>query len=404
VRSTPWYRRRHDNGIGGGGREDGAVRRVGFVVIAVVLFLVLSQRPAAAHGAGGIVATNFEVTVDGITPPLPGVRVRAIEAGSRLELRNDGPEVVVLGDRGEPYLRVGPDGTFENRRSPTADLNRRSGHGPAPTAPEPASTEADWRKLSDAPVARWHHHGTHWEGPRNPPEVESRPGERHVVYPRWEIGLQRGADRAAVFGKLTWVPGPSPAPWFGLMAFAFLAVGALGLLRRWGPPLAVATAVILGADVVHAFSVAFAFAGGLGSHLAKVVTGSFYAILGWGLAGLAIRLLRRSKVDGLYAGVFAGLSIAVFGGLLDIAKLSRSVSLSVLSIDLARLLVAVSAGGGLGLAAACLLVIQRTPDARRVVGGDPGEDGADEMPADDDDEAAAPQGGVHVGDRPEVPT
>ena len=49
---------------------------------------------------------------------------------------------------------------------------------------------------------------------------------------------------------------------------------------------------------------------------------------------------------GPLAGVFAGLSMAVFGGLLDLAKLSRSVSLSVLPIDGARLLVALSAGLG----------------------------------------------------------
>ena len=343
------------------------MRRLGLAIIAVACFLIALERPAAAHGAGGIVATNFETTVDGIAPPLPGVEVEVIEAGSRLELRNDGPEVVVLGHLGEPYLRVGPDGAFENRRSPTAALNRRDEHVGVP--PDPSAAAApEWRKLSGSPVVRWHDHGTHWMAPRNPPQVENRPGERHVVLPRWEVQLQRGAERAVVFGKLTWVPGPSPAPWFAVMAAVFVGVAALGLLRSWGPALAAATAVVLAADVLHAASVAFAFAGGLGTHLAKLLTGSFYAIVGWGLAILAVRLLRRGKVDGLYAGVFAGLSMAVFGGLLDLAKLSRSVSLSVLPTDLARLLVALSAGGGIGLAAACLLVIQRTPDARRVVG------------------------------------
>lgn len=351
------------------------MRRLGLVIIAAACILAAFPRPAAAHGAGGIVATNYETTVDGISPPLPGVEVRVIEAGSRLELRNDGPEVLVLGKAGEAYLRIGPDGAFENRRSSTAALNRQSEHGgEAPDRSAPAAPP-EWRKLSDAPVARWHDHGTHWMAPRDPPEVESRPGERHVVIPRWEVQLQRGSERAVVFGKLTWVPGPSPAPWFALMAALFVGVAALGLLRSWGPALAAATALVLAADLLHAASVAFAFAGGLGSHLAKLVTGSFYAIVGWALAVLAVRLLRRAKVDGLYAGVFAGLSMAVFGGLLDLGKLSRSVSLSVLPIDVARLLVAVSAGGGIGLAAACLLVIQRTPDARRVVGA--GDDDAD---------------------------
>lgn len=336
-------------------------------------------RPAAAHGAGGISATNYRTTVDGITPPLPGVRLRVIEAGDRLELRNDGPDVVVLGDAGEPYLRVGPDGAYENRRSPSAARSRQPIHDPAPPAPSDPQAEPDWRKLSDDPVARWHQHSTHWMAPRDPPQVESAPGQRHVVYPRWEIKLQRGSEQAIAFGSLTWVPGPSPGPWFALMAAAFFVVGALGLLRRWGPALAAATAVVVVADIVHAVSVAFAFSGGLNTHLTKVLAGSFYAMLGWGLALVAVRLLRQGRADGLYAGVFAGLSIALFGGMLDLAKLSRSTSLSTLPIGLARLLVAISAGAGLGLAAGCLLAIQRSPEARRIV-GDP-DDGSDEEPA-----------------------
>ena len=56
------------------------VRRLGLLLAGVVLFLVAFERPAAAHGAGGIVATNFETKVGGIAPPLPGLTVRAIEA------------------------------------------------------------------------------------------------------------------------------------------------------------------------------------------------------------------------------------------------------------------------------------------------------------------------------------
>jgi hypothetical protein len=344
------------------------MRRVGLFLLATACLLVASERPASAHGAGGIVATNFETRLGGITPSLPGVRVSVIEAGTRLELRNDGPEVVVLGYDHEPYLRVGPDGTFENRLSPTVEVNRPANPDPAAPGHGDPTAPPQWRKLSDGAVARWNQRRIQWTAPRNPPEVERQPGARHVVIPRWEIELVRGSERAVVFGSLTWVPGPSPAPWFEVMAVAFLGVLGLGLLRSWAVPLAAATALVLAVDVVHAVSVAFAFSGGLGTHLARLVTGGFYGIVGWGLAGLAIRLLLRRKVDGLYAGVFAGLSMAVFGGLLDLAKLSRSVSLSILPLDIARLCVALSAGAGLGLAGACLLVIQRTPDARRVVG------------------------------------
>lgn len=368
------------------------MRRVGFMLAAAVLLLIVFERPAAAHGgAGGIEATNFEVTLGGVAPTLSGVRVRLIEAGDRLELRNDGPDVVVLGAGGEPYLRVGPDGAFENHTSPTVELNERRvpqpsmpGGGdrnatgsPPPTDP---AVPPDWRKLSDAQVVRWRDHRIRWTATPNPPQVEANPDARHVVFPRWEIGLQQGEVRAVVFGQLTWVPGPSPAPWFGLIGGALVGVAALGLLRRWGPPLAAAMVLVLVLDIVHSFSVAFAYPGGLGAHLVKVVTGGFYGILGWVLAAVAIRLLVRGRVDGLYAGVFAGLSMAVFGGLLDLATLSRSVSLNALPVDVVRLCIAVTTGAGLGIAIACLVVIQRTPDARRIVGG----------PADDGDEGDAP--------------
>ncbi len=199
--------------------------------------------------------------------------------------------------------------------------------------------------------------------------------------------MQRGDEKAVAFGRLTWVPGPSPAPWFALMAAVFLGVAALGLLRRWGRPLAAATAVVLAADVIHALSVAFAFSGGIGTNLSKLVTGSFYAFIGWGSGALAFRFLRRGKVDGLYAGVFAGLSMAVFGGLLDLAKLSRSISLSVVPTGAARLFVTLSAGGGLGLAVACLVLIQLTPDARGVLG----------VAVDDDDTPRAEDPGAAHG-------
>ena len=364
------------------------MRRVALLVAVALGILLARHHPAAAHGAGGVEATSYVTTLDGISPPMLGVRVRVVEAGDAVELRNDGPEVLVLGYQDEPYLRVGPDGVFENRLSPTVAANRDHEHrGAAGGAPAPAP---EWRKLSGEPVARWHDHRIHWEGP-DPPQVEARPRERHVVQPRWEIGLRRGGETAIVSGQLTWVPGPSPAPWFALAAAAFAGVALLGLLRRWGRPLALVVGLLLGADLLHAGAAGFASAGGLGSHLAGMVTGSFYAIVGWVLAVVAVRLLAKGRVDGLYAGVFSGLSIAVFGGLLDLAVLSRSTAPFALPLDVVRACVAVAAGGGFGLAVACLLVVRRTPEARRVVGGP--------TPGGDEHVADGPGGG---GDRQPV--
>ncbi len=347
------------------------MRRVALLVAVALVILVSCANPASAHGAGEADATSYVTTVDEISPGLTGVQVRVVEADDGLELRNDGPEVIVLGYRDEPYLRVGPDGAFENRLSPTVAANRRHEHGPDSVAgADPAAAAPEWRKISGRPVVRWHDHRTHWEGP-NPPGVEARPGERQVVQPPWRIGLRRGPETATLSGQLTWVPGPSPAPWLALAAAAFLGFAAIGLLRRWGPPLAVALSLLLGVDLLHAGAAGFASADGLGG-LVRVVGGSFYSIVGWVLAGVAVRLLAKARVDGLYAGVFAGLSIGVFGGLLDLPTLSRSSASFALPLDVARACIALAAGGGFGAAAACLLVIRRTPEARRVVGG-PGQ-------------------------------
>jgi len=343
------------------------VRRA-LLLLALVLGLIpIAAIPAAAHGAGGVEATSYVGSVGGITPALPGARLRVVEPGPRLELRNDGPEVIVLGERGEPYLRVGPEGTFENRRSPDADRNRSPEHHRAPGPSDPGAPP-DWRKLGNGPVVRWHDHRLHWVGV-DPPQVTARPGLRQDVLNPSTLALRRGAETATATVRLAWVPGPSPAPWLALGAVAFFAVAALGLLRRWRGPLIVAIGLLLAVDLLHAAAAAFATVGGLGSHLARVVTGDFYAIVGWLLAATALRLLARGRLDGLYAAVFAGLSICLFGGVLDLAVLSRSATLFVLPVEVARACIALAAGGGAGLVVACVLVIRRTPEARVVLGG-----------------------------------
>lgn len=335
------------------------------LALALGLFLVAAP-PAAAHGAGGVEATSYVASVGGTTPPLAGARLRLVEPGPRLELRNAGPEVVVLGQGGEPYLRVGPDGAFENRRSPDVERNRSPEHRTAPPAAAP-ETAPDWRKLGDEPVVRWHDHRLHWVGP-DPPQVTARPGLRQDVLSPSPLTLLRGAETTTASIGLEWVPGPSPAPWLALAGVAFLAVATLGLLRGWRAPLIVAIGLLLAVDLLHAVAAAFATDGGLASHLGRVVTGDFYAIVGWLLAAVALRLLARGRLDGLYAAVFAGLSISLFGGVLDLAVLSHSATLFVLPVDVARACIALAAGGGAGLVVACVLVIRRTPEARVVLG------------------------------------
>ena len=46
-------------------------------------------------------------------------------SAARLELTNDtDTDVIVRATEGEPYLRIGPDGVFENLLSPATYINR----------------------------------------------------------------------------------------------------------------------------------------------------------------------------------------------------------------------------------------------------------------------------------------
>src|SRR5437764_832098 len=88
-----------------------------------------SSGPASSAGpstaTGGPISTNWRSTLEAVTPPVTGVRVSVVDLSQRLKLSNAGPtEVMVLGYHGEPYLRVGPAGVFENVRSPAHFLNR----------------------------------------------------------------------------------------------------------------------------------------------------------------------------------------------------------------------------------------------------------------------------------------
>jgi hypothetical protein len=120
------------------------------LILALVGLLVVALAgPAQAHviGVGGR-ASNYQTDVLAITPPVPGLTIRILEAGNQLELTNhSGQEVVVLGYRSEPSLRVGPTGVYQNQRAPGTYANRyatpqaqptRAGPGrPATLAPDP---------------------------------------------------------------------------------------------------------------------------------------------------------------------------------------------------------------------------------------------------------------------------
>jgi hypothetical protein len=235
-----------------------APRRLFVLLIGTIAALVLPAAPALAHGRGSD-ATNFNATVRA-APDVPGLSFRVYGSDEYLAVTNtSGQEVVVHGYEDEPYLRIGPDGVFENRRSPAAYLNaERYGQVPLP-ADADSTAEPDWVRVSGGDTWLWHDHRIHWMSLEPPAAVLADPGSPHVVYPEWSVPVSVGGQEGAVTGDLRWVPAPSPWPW--LAAGLVATLPALAGLRtqpvgddRW-PGLVRPAAVVLGilavANLVH---------------------------------------------------------------------------------------------------------------------------------------------------------
>jgi hypothetical protein len=325
-----------------------ASSRAAIVVTVAALLVTIGAAPAAAHAVGGAQASNYQTRILSIEPAVPGLTVEVADAGARLRLRNHtGQEVTVLGYAGEPYLRVGPAGVFENRRSPATYLNRAR-INPAPPPPD-ASADAppSWRRIGDGDTVTWHDHRAHWMGAADPPEVKATPSRTQVVVPGWQAELRIGNQPVRVSGDLRWIPGPSPWPWLAVAVAWLLLVLAAGRQRRWPQLLAVLTGLLIAADVLHTVGI---WTGTSASTAAKAYA-SLGSWAGWVLGGLAIsRLLgphpRRASIYLLLGAVL----MADVGGIGDLGSLYRSQLAVALPDPITRALVATTLGIGVGLA------------------------------------------------------
>ena len=296
------------------------LRRAGMVAGLALLLVGAAAGPAAAHAVGtGTEASNYRTTVHGIDQGTPGISVRAL-AGGLLELTNRSEEeVVVLGYRLEPYLRVGPDGVFENRRSPSTYTNKFR-TAPASIPPEfDPQAPPEWRRIGDGPSAGWHDHRAHWTGP-DPPAVKAKPGAVQAVR-TWEVPLRQGDRTMVVRGDITWVPGPAPWPWLlaavGLFAAALAGAGGYQRPRV----LAVVALAAVAADMVHTAGALLASTAPLATQLYGTATSA----AGWVVSGLAAYRLLRGRADtGLIYLLLGGVFLTLAGALPDLSALARS--------------------------------------------------------------------------------
>lgn len=331
--------------------------------------------PAAAHGRGTDV-TNYDSRITD-APPVDGLRWRVYGGDELLWVENTTEqELVVYGYERDPvdlYLRIGPDGVWENRSSPAAYLNRdRLAQVAVPDDIDPAG-EPDWVQVSDQPRYAWHDHRIHYMGVGVHPRVTD-PGERtHVM--DWTVPFAYDGEDLELAGELEWVPGPSPWPW--LLAGLVLTAPALAGLRSapvdggW-PGLARPAAVVLGAvvaanavfvvDDLTAVPLPLAtqlFAAA--QTLLFVGIGAFGAVRGW-QAG-----------DGAFTALGVGAGALLVGqGLLLWPALSASQLATVFPEALIRSVIGLNVMQALPLGVVAYLGTQRLlPDPEEVEAADP---------------------------------
>jgi hypothetical protein len=297
---------------------------------------------------GGVDATNYATTIRSVAPADPALTVRVVDNGDRLELTNTGrTDVVVLGYDGEPYLRVGPRGVFENARSPARFLNRvRRNPEPPPDSADPAAPP-QWRRVGSGDTVRWHDHRAHWMGLQDPPIVQRAPDEGHLIQ-RFRIDLLVGDETVRVRGDVRWVPGPSPWPWIAGAAVLAVATVVGARTRRAS---AVLAGVLMGSLVVavlHAIGTWTYASGSWGGRAGDALPTVGAVALG---AVAIVQLWRRGLRAAAPLLVFAGLFLGIAIGLADLAALSKSQLPTDLAPDLDRLTIAIALGGGFGVAA-----------------------------------------------------
>jgi hypothetical protein len=335
--------------------------RLGLALLAGGVLPLVSAAPAAAHGVGvGLRPTSYRSEVTGISPPVSGLAVRMREAGAKIELENStGSEVLVLGYSQEPYLRIGPQGVFENRRSPTSWANRSlAPAGKAPSEYDP-NAPPRWRRIGSRPLAVWPDQRSHWTNPTDPPAVRRARGERQLVVPRWQIPLRQGDRTILINGTITWVPGPSPLPW-ALLALVLCAAVLLAVRTpRWRLALMVATGLAVVADVLHT----------VGSWLASTASavtktyGMSLSVAAWVVGGLAIaRLAAHQDLPARSYLLLASVFLLLAGGALDLPVLVDSQLPSALGPLVTRLSVTLVVGLGTAL---LVVALRDLPTGRR---------------------------------------
>lgn len=352
-------------------------RRSATVICLAFALLGVLAGPALAHGRGSD-ATNYssEITT---TPDVPGLQWRIHNGDEFLSLENTSDqEVVILGYDGEPYLRIGPEGVFENTRSAATYINADRFAAVEAPADVDATAAPEWAPVSAGNAYAWHDHRIHFMSPQPPPQVEADPSAVVEVFPDgWTVPFTVADAEYEVTGTLTWVPPSSPWPWL-LGALVVTSLALVGLRTaptaddRW-PGLARPAAAVLGlvtlANLTNLVDDLVASPVPITTQLLPAgQTLLFIAIAGFG----AVRGWQGR--DGAFTALGVGAGALLVGqGLLYLPALSSSQSASVFPLWVTRTAVAASIVQAIPLGIVAVIGTRRTlppPEPEAVAGAD----------------------------------
>ncbi len=203
----------------------------------LVWMLLVAAAPTAWADAAG--PTDYRTDIVSIEPATQAFTVEMIGGDAFMRLEQLEPvEIVIVGYRGEDYLRFDADGTVvENRRSPSTWLNEER-YGTDETLPAFVDYEAppQWRRVADNGRYAWHDHRSHWMNPQQPPGAN--PGDQ-VLEATVPVRVDGQEITITVASYLL----DEPPVWPGALG-AILAAG-LGALGLKGGRVALTAAVLV---------------------------------------------------------------------------------------------------------------------------------------------------------------
>jgi len=181
---------------------------------------------------------HLTASLSGVTPAVPDLEVRVLDGPvPALFVRYPGSSTLgFAGLSGEPFLRIGPDGVWANKRSPTWYMSGAQVIQDVPPEADPYADPA-FERVSPQPVWTW----LEYRARLPEPDAGYDLGDRPRVVLRWSTPGSVDDAPLAIAGEVRWEPpapgegrGRGPGPWWPLGAAAAGAALVVLLVRRRG--------------------------------------------------------------------------------------------------------------------------------------------------------------------------